>query len=142
VSFGEAASAFEDPLSVTIPDPLHSDSEERFVLIGVSRQQHLVVVAHVERGDTSGSSALESPAAQSGAPMKKVSTRKARAVREEMLPEYDFSKGVRGKYAARFAEGTNLVLLAPDVAKEFSRSDAVYRALRAVIKSRAKRRTA
>jgi hypothetical protein len=74
--------------------------------------------------------------------MKKVSTRKARAVREEMLPEYDFSKGVRGKYAARFAEGTNLVLLAPDVAKEFSNSDAVNRALRAVIKSRAKRRTA
>ena len=51
VSFGEAASAFEDPLSVTIPDPLHSDSEERFVLIGVSRNQYLVVVAHVERGD-------------------------------------------------------------------------------------------
>jgi uncharacterized protein len=50
VSFGEAASAFEDPLSVTIPDPLHSESEERFVLIGVSRNQHLVVVAHVERG--------------------------------------------------------------------------------------------
>lgn len=74
--------------------------------------------------------------------MKKASTRKARAVREEMLPEYDFSKGVRGKYAARFAEGTNLVLLAPDVAKEFSSSDAVNRALRAVIKSRAKRRTA
>ena len=74
--------------------------------------------------------------------MKKVSTRKARAVREEMLPEYDFSKGVRGKYAARFAEGTNLVLLAPDVAKVFSNSDAVNRALRAVIKSRAKRRTA
>ena len=52
VSFGEAASAFEDPLSVTIPDPLHSQPEERFILIGVSRNQHVVVVAHVERGDT------------------------------------------------------------------------------------------
>jgi hypothetical protein len=59
-----------------------------------------------------------------------------------MLPEYDFSHGVRGKYAARFAEGTNLVLLAPDVAAEFTSADAVNRALRAVIKSRAKRRTA
>jgi hypothetical protein len=59
-----------------------------------------------------------------------------------MLPEYDFSKGVRNKYAARFAEGTNLILLAPDVAAEFTSSDAVNRALRAVIKSRAKRRTA
>jgi hypothetical protein len=75
--------------------------------------------------------------------MKKASNRKrARAVREEMLPEYDFSKGVRNKYAARFAEGTNLILLAPDVAAEFTSSDAVNRALRAVIKSRAKRRTA
>jgi uncharacterized protein len=51
VSFWDAASAFEDPLSITIPDPLHSETEERFVLIGVSRKQHLVVVAHVERGD-------------------------------------------------------------------------------------------
>jgi hypothetical protein len=74
--------------------------------------------------------------------MKKASNRKPRAVREEMLPEYDFSKGVRGKYAARFAEGTNLILLAPDVAAEFPSSDAVNRALRAVIKSRSKRRTA
>jgi uncharacterized protein len=51
VSFGKAASAFEDPHSVTIPDPLHSESEERFVLIGLSKKTHLVVVAHVERGD-------------------------------------------------------------------------------------------
>ena len=75
--------------------------------------------------------------------MKKVTKRKkAAAVREEMLAEYDFSKGVRGKYAARFAKGTNLVLLAPDVAAEFPTADAVNRALRTVIKSRSKRRTA
>jgi hypothetical protein len=75
--------------------------------------------------------------------MKKVTKpKKPAAVREEMLPEYDFSKGVRGKYAARFAEGTNLVLLAPDVAAEFPTADAVNRALRTVIKSRSKRRTA
>ena len=34
----------------------------------------------------------------------------------EMLEEYDFSGGVRGKYAARFSQGTNAVLLDPDVA--------------------------
>lgn len=59
-----------------------------------------------------------------------------------MRPEYDFSKGVRGKYARRFAEGTNLVLLAPDVAAGFPTADAVNRALRRVIESRSKRRTA
>ena len=35
----------------------------------------------------------------------------------DLLPEYDFSRGVRGKYARRFAEGTNLVKLEPDVVK-------------------------
>jgi hypothetical protein len=49
---------------------------------------------------------------------------------DEMRPEYDFSKGVRGKYAARFAEGTNIVVLDPDVAKEFKTSEEVNRALR------------
>jgi len=52
VSFAEAVTAFEDPLSVTVPDPDHSAVEERFVLIGRSHQQHLVVVAHVERDET------------------------------------------------------------------------------------------
>jgi hypothetical protein len=50
---------------------------------------------------------------------------------DEILPEYDFSKGRRNKYAARYAEGTNLVLLDPDVAKEFPDSNAVNKALRA-----------
>jgi len=36
-----------------------------------------------------------------------------------MLPEYDFSGGVRGKYANRFAEGTIMVVLDPDVARSF-----------------------
>ena len=45
-------------------------------------------------------------------------------------PEYDFSKGVRGKYTARYAEGTNVVVLDPDVAKEFTTSEAVNKALR------------
>jgi uncharacterized DUF497 family protein len=52
VSFAEAATAFEDPFSITIPDPDHSAAEERFILIGRARSDHLVVVAHVERGDT------------------------------------------------------------------------------------------
>jgi hypothetical protein len=75
--------------------------------------------------------------------MKKPSkTAKRARVREEMRDEYDFSGGVRGKYAARFAEGTNLVLLAPDVAAVFPDATAVNKALREVIKSRSKRRTA
>ena len=50
VSFPEAATAFRDPLSVTIPDPDHSVGEERFVLIGQSSAGRLLVVAHRELG--------------------------------------------------------------------------------------------
>jgi hypothetical protein len=48
----------------------------------------------------------------------------------DMRPEYDFSGGVRGKYASRFAEGTNIVVLDPDVAREFKTSEEVNKALR------------
>ncbi len=50
----------------------------------------------------------------------------------EMLDEYDFSQGVVGKYAKQYAEGTNVVLLDPDVAKVFPDSEAVNQALRAI----------
>jgi hypothetical protein len=49
VSFEEAATIFGDPLSLTIKDPLHSNEEERFVTIGESNQQRLLVVNHTER---------------------------------------------------------------------------------------------
>lgn len=48
----------------------------------------------------------------------------------EMRDEYDFRGGVRGKYAERYARGTNVVLLDPDVAEIFPDSAAVNRALR------------
>jgi uncharacterized DUF497 family protein len=51
VSFEEAATAFGDTLSVTIADPAHSEGELRFILIGMTSAQRLVVVAHTERGD-------------------------------------------------------------------------------------------
>lgn len=50
----------------------------------------------------------------------------------DMRPEYDFSGGVRGKYAERYAEGSNVVLLDPDVAAVFRNAEAVNRALRAL----------
>ena len=52
VSFEEAASVFMDPLSVTISDPDHSYDEERFVLLGLSQHNRLLIVVHTETGDT------------------------------------------------------------------------------------------
>ena len=51
----------------------------------------------------------------------------------DMLDEYDFREGVRGKHAKRYAEGTNVVVLAPDVAEFFPDSDSVNAALRALV---------
>jgi uncharacterized DUF497 family protein len=52
VSFPEASTAFADPLSLTIQDPPHSEQEDRFILLGESNRRRLVVVVHVERGDS------------------------------------------------------------------------------------------
>jgi hypothetical protein len=49
-----------------------------------------------------------------------------------MLKEYDFSGGERGKYAARFPRGSQVVVLDPDVAQVFTDSESVNRALRAL----------
>ena len=50
----------------------------------------------------------------------------------DMLDEYDFSGGVRGKYAERYARGTNVVVLDPDVAEVVPHSESVNEALRAL----------
>jgi hypothetical protein len=52
---------------------------------------------------------------------------------DEPLPEYDFRGGVRGKYAARYAAGSNVVVLDPDVSAVFPDAGAVNDALRALI---------
>jgi len=55
---------------------------------------------------------------------------------DDLRPEYDLSKlkgGVRGKYAKRFRQGTNLVLLSPDVAKYFPDEKSVNAALRSLV---------
>jgi hypothetical protein len=55
-----------------------------------------------------------------------------------MRDEYDFSKGVRGKYSDRLSAGIRLVVLDPDVAKAFPTSDEVNAALRTLAEEREK----
>jgi hypothetical protein len=65
--------------------------------------------------------------------MKKANKRE---MADDLRPEYDLSKlkgGVRGKYAKRFQQGTNLVLLSPDVAKYFPDERSVNDALRSLV---------
>ena len=62
--------------------------------------------------------------------MKTTKARKSAADADTMRPEYDFSNAVRGVTAARYAQGTNVVLLEPDVAQLFPDSRSVNEALR------------
>lgn len=67
--------------------------------------------------------------------MKKVITAEIEEKPEapDLLGEYDFSKGVRAKYVQRLAAGSNIVVLAPDVAELFPDSESVNEALRALV---------
>jgi len=65
--------------------------------------------------------------------MKKANNKK---MADDLRPEYDLSKlrgGVRGKYAKRFQQGTNLVLLSPDVARYFPDEQSVNAVLRSLV---------
>ena len=53
---------------------------------------------------------------------------------QEMLDEYDFSSGVKGKYAKRYKQGSNVIVLDPDVAKAFPDKKSVNQSLRALAK--------
>lgn len=52
VSFQEALSAFQDPLSLSIHDPVHSEEEDRFVLVGMTEKNRLMVVVYTTRGES------------------------------------------------------------------------------------------
>ncbi len=67
--------------------------------------------------------------------MKHESMKKTSKSSNEILAHYDFSKGVRGKYAKRYAKGSNVVVLDPDVAKIFSNGESVNRSLRNLAKT-------
>lgn len=70
--------------------------------------------------------------------MKKTSS----TSRSRMKLEYDFSSGVRGKYAKRFAEGANVVVLEPDIMRAFPDSASVNHALRLFIETAKRARRA
>jgi len=51
VSFQEAATVFGDPLAMTFLDPDHSTPEQRFITVGVSSTNRILIVAHTDRGE-------------------------------------------------------------------------------------------
>jgi uncharacterized DUF497 family protein len=52
ISFEEAATILGDPLALTYPDPDHSETESRFITIGISSGNRVLIVAHADRGES------------------------------------------------------------------------------------------
>lgn len=127
VTFEEACTVFEDPLSRTIEDPLHSEHEERFVIIGQSARRRTLVVVHTERGERIRVISVRLATGRDNDPMKQMKND------PDLMEEYDFSGGVRGKYARRFQEGSNVVVIDADVAEYFPDHDSVNDALRSLV---------
>ena len=126
---------FGDPLSNAFPDPDHSLEEQRFIIIGSSEQGRIIVVAHTDDGEIVRVINAVKQRPERESPMKKIEAE----ADDELRPEYDFSQlkgGVRGKYAERYREGTNLVLLDPDVAAVFPDAKSVNDALRQLLQDK------
>ena len=126
VSFVEASTVFGDALAATISDSKHSEFEVRFIPMGMP-SGNLLVVSHTDEERASGSSA------RGWQPHRKKDAMSQEPEDDDLEPEYDFSGAVRGKYYQRYQQGTNVVLLDPDVAQAFKDSESVNRALRLLL---------
>jgi uncharacterized DUF497 family protein len=135
VSFEEASTIFGDSLSLTIPDPEHSRTERRFVTMGSAFNGNCSLLFIRIEAIIFRSLARDAPAAESARVMKKASNKSSR---KQVRNEYDFSQGERGKYVRRYKQGTNVVVLEPDVAKVFPNSKVVNVSLRGIIRQQAR----
>jgi uncharacterized DUF497 family protein len=129
VTFDEAMTVFGDWESITIEDPDHSARETRYLILGMSSRARILVCRTLKETRRYGSSAHDGRTLEN----EKSMASKTRSG-EEMRSHYDFSHGVRGKYAARYGEGANVIVLAPDVAEIFRDSVAVNEALRTLVR--------
>ena len=140
VSFEEAETVFADPLGWIYPDPLHSRSEFREILIGSSALGRLLLVCFAERG-----SAIRIINCANRPSMSARNTKKIAEGSDEMPTEYplDHSQATPNRFAARMPRGRVVgVVLEPDVAAVFPTSDAVNRYLRSVIEAMPQRQAA
>jgi uncharacterized DUF497 family protein len=137
VRFEEAITIFDDPLVVDIEDPWHSYDEERLFAIGQSSSGKLLVVTYVVRGDeTRLITARRATTTERRRYMRGDSIRDEGEEPEidlSDIPEIDFTNGVRGR-AYRGPREIRFVSIDEDVARYFSTSDAVNKALRELIK--------
>ncbi|MBI3524724.1 MAG: BrnT family toxin [Betaproteobacteria bacterium] len=123
ISFDEAVSVFADDLALTFADTDHFESEDRSRTYGISNKGRLLVVVHTERRYN----------------VRIISARKATryvAKSDQDIPELrraQLGVGVRGKYFRHFTQGSNVVVLQPEIQKAFPTSEAVNKALASML---------
>lgn len=135
VSFEEATTVFRDPLSVTAPDLTHSSSEYRFVTFGLSSTRKLLTIRTPSEEKLFESSPLDALQSKRERSMKKAKNSELNDWGKANYKRADLGELVRGKYAKRIRETTNVVVLDPQVAKAFPNDEAVNSALRGLIRT-------
>jgi len=130
VSFEEAITALADPAALTAPDLLHPDRE---ITIGISALSRVLFVVHTESVfvGASESSALVRLQRTRGRDMRRTDSVRRH---EGHSARYDWSKALRGKYAAKAAKASALLrILDPELAQRFPDSGSVNAALRGLL---------
>lgn len=134
VRFEKATYVFEDPFSVTFEDFDHSEGELREITYGCTLFNELLVVSHTARQDLIR---IISARHATKAERRKYMSKKSDEIRDkdDLRPEYDFdfSKGVRGKYYHPKQSQTVLIRIEPDVLARYSTPEQVNDALRMLI---------
>ena len=138
--FQEAATVFGDPLSITISDPEHSTAEMHFIDIGLSHLRRLVVVRTQSDATEFALSVRDSRPVMSEDNMKK-QTRRKTLMPPKCVPSTISAKACVASMRHRYASGTNVVVLAPDVASQFRTADDVNETLRVVARLVERRRS-
>jgi uncharacterized DUF497 family protein len=134
IAFEEAATVFGDPLSLTLPDPDHSNDESRFITVGNSIDGKLLLVSHTDRDEKIRIISVREATKRE---RKFYGRRKLNQKTETSSAQSMIFKTKRrstGEYVKGYRAGTNLVLLAPDVSKAFPNEEAVNEALRLLMK--------
>lgn len=136
ISFEKATGIFDDPVAITIDDPKHSIDERRYITIGTTFFDEVLIVIHTFRnGRIRIISARRANRAERRNIMSKDIDRINDKAKEDddMLPEYDFSKGERGKFYQGRGPLVIRVSIDPDVAEHYSTTTDVNDALRMLI---------
>ena len=134
VRFEKAVAVFADPFAVTFPDLDHSEDEQREITYGSTLFNEVLVVSHTTREDRTR---IISARQATKAERRNYMNKKTDEIRDadDLRPEYDFdfTKGVRGKYYTPKNTTTVLMRIDPDISRHFQTAEQLNTALRTLI---------